>query len=183
MTGDTAGSMARVLLATVVGVMPVFLLGSLSVLIAQDLPLDEQRLGLVASTFWAASALFSWPAGHLADRVGPAWALGIGALLSATAVGGIATSGDLGPLVALMVVGGAGNALIVPGCNLAVVRSLPPGRQGTAFGFKQAALSSGVLVAGILLPVAAAIGGWRNAFVGVGAVSYTHLTLPTTPYV
>ena len=171
MTADTAASIARVLLATVVGVLPVFLLGSLSVLIAQDLPLDGQRLGLVAATFWTTSTLFSWLAGQSADRIGPAWALGIGTMLSATAAGGIAASDGLGSLLASMAVGGVGNAFVVPGCNLAVARSLPSRRQGTAFGLKQAAVSSGVLVAGMLLPAAVAVGGWRPAFVMAGAVA------------
>jgi predicted MFS family arabinose efflux permease len=171
MTGRTAGIMFRVLGATVIGVLPVFLIGSLSVLIAQDLPLNVQRLGVVAAAFWAAAALLSWPAGHLADRVGPPWALGAGAMLSATAAVGVATSGGLGPLLASVVVGGAGNALIVPGCNLAVARCLAPQRQGTAFGFKQAAVSSSVFMAGIGLPIAVAIGGWRAAFVGAGVLA------------
>jgi MFS family permease len=166
--GPSATAMARVLLATIVGVLPVFLLGSLSVLITGDVPLDEQRLGVVAAAFWAASALFSWVAGHVADRVGPAWALSAGAMLSTTSAIGVAVADGLGPLVAMMVLGGAGNAFIVPGSNLAVARSLPPRRQGTAFGLKQAALSSGVLLAGVALPVAVAVGGWRAAFLGAG---------------
>jgi hypothetical protein len=52
-----------------------------------------------------------------------------------------------------------------------VARSLPSRRQGTAFGLKQAAVSSGVLVAGMLLPAAVAVGGWRPAFVMAGAVA------------
>jgi MFS family permease len=119
MNGRALAALLRVLMATVIGVLPVFLVGSLSVLIARDFPLDEQRLGLVAA-FWGASALFSWPAGRIADRVGAPIALGVGALMSAVAAGGAAVAGSPGPLVAAMVVGGAGDALIVPGCNLAV---------------------------------------------------------------
>lgn len=164
-------TMSRVLAATVIGVLPVFLVGSLSVLMAQDLPLNAGRLGLVAAIFWAASAACSWPAGRLADRVGPAWALGAGVALSATGAAGVATSRGLAPLAVSMAAGGAGNAIVVPGCNLAVARCLPLRRQGLAFGFKQAAVSSGVFVAGVAVSVAAALGGWRATFAGAAVLA------------
>jgi predicted MFS family arabinose efflux permease len=171
MTRRSISTMLRVLAATVVGVLPVFLVGSLSVLMAQDLLLNAGRLGLIAAIFWAASALCSWPAGRLADRVGPAWALGAGVALSATGAAGVATSRGLAPLAVSMAAGGAGNALVVPGCNLAVARCLPLRRQGIAFGFKQAAVSSGVFVAGVAVPVATAVDSWRTAFTGAAVLA------------
>jgi cyanate permease len=171
MTRRSIATMSRVLAATVIGVLPVFLVGSLSVLIVQDLPLNAGRLGLIAAIFWAASAVCSWPAGRLADRVGPAWALGAGVALSATGAAGVATSRGLAPLAVSMAAGGAGNAIVVPGCNLAVAHCLPLRRQGLAFGFKQAAVSSGVFVAGAAVPVAAALGGWRTAFAGAAVLA------------
>jgi predicted MFS family arabinose efflux permease len=171
MTRRNIATITRVLAATAIGVLPVFLVGSLSVLMVQDLPLNAGRLGLIAAVFWAASAVCSWPAGRLADRVGPAWALGAGLALSATGAAGVATSRGLVPLAVSMAAGGAGNAIVVPGCNLAVARCLPLRRQGTAFGFKQAAVSSGVFVAGVAVPAAAALGGWRAAFAGASVLA------------
>jgi predicted MFS family arabinose efflux permease len=171
LTWRSVATLSRVLAATVIGVLPVFLVGSLSVFMVQDLPLDAGRLGLIAAIFWAASAACSWPAGRLADRVGPAWAMGTGVALSATGAAGVATSRGLAPLAVSMAAGGAGNAIVVPGCNLAVARCLPVRRQGLAFGFKQAAVSSGVLLAGIAVASAAVLGGWREAFAGAAVLA------------
>jgi predicted MFS family arabinose efflux permease len=171
MTRRSIATLSRVLAATVIGVLPVFLVGSLSVLMVQDLPLNAGRLGVIAAIFWAVSALCSWPAGRLADRVGPAWALGAGVALSATGAAGVASSRGLAPLAVSMAAGGAGNAIVVPGCNLAVARCLPLRRQGIAFGFKQAAVSSGVFVAGVAIPVATALGGWRATFAGAAVLA------------
>jgi MFS family permease len=166
----SGGTMARVLLATVVDVLPVFLLGSLSVLIAGDLPLDGQWLGVAAAAFWAASTLCSWVAGHLADRVAPAWALGAGAMLSATSAVGVAASDGLGMILAMLVVGGAGNAFIVPGCTSPWHVPCPLGGRELPSASSRPALSSGVLLAGAALPMAVAIGGWRAVFVGAGVI-------------
>jgi MFS family permease len=171
MTRRSIATMSRVLAATVIGVLPVFLLGSLSVLMIRDLPLNAGRLGFIAAVFWASSAICSWPAGRVTDRVGPAWAMGAGMALSAAGAAGVATSHGLVPLAVSMVVGGAGNAIAVPGCNLAVARCLPLHRQGLAFGFKQAAVSSGGFVAGVAVPLAVALGGWRAAFAGAAALA------------
>ena len=127
MTRRSIATMSRVLAATVIGVLPVFLVGSLSVLIVQDLPLNAGRLGLIAAIFWAASAVCSWPAGRLADRVGPAWALGAGVALSATGAAGVATSRGLAPLAVSMAAGGAGKSA-PPALPCAPKARRPPGR-------------------------------------------------------
>lgn len=160
----TATLLGQVLAATVVGVMPVYLLGSLAVAIDLGRPLTAGRLGAVTAVFWASSAACSWPAGRLAQRVGALRGLAVGMAVTGAATLGAAVSGGLVTFGLCMALGGAGNAFVVPACNLALARGLPYDRQGTAFGLKQAAISSGALAAGLAVPATTLTGGWRGMF-------------------
>lgn len=166
-----AALLGQVLAATVIGVLPIYLLGSLSVFIDVGRPLTAGRLGEVSAVFWAASAVSSWPAGLLAERVGALRGLALGMAVTALAAVVAADAHTLGTLALAMACAGAGNALVVPACNLALAGGLPRDRQGTAFGLKQAAISSGVLAAGLAVPAAAAVGGWREAFLAAAVLA------------
>jgi predicted MFS family arabinose efflux permease len=157
--------MAAAALSTVIGALPVFLLGGLAVLVREELRFSEVQLGLAVSTYFGVSALSSVPAGRVVTALG-AWrttvlavALSAGAMLT---IAGLVSS--YGGLLAALALAGVGSALAQIGSNDALVRGVPPTRQGFAFGVKQSAVPAATLLAGLALPLVGLTLGWRAAF-------------------
>jgi MFS family permease len=164
--------------ATVAVVMPVFLLGGLSVLVAAELDFDAAGLGLAVSAFFSVSALASVPTGRLVERFGSTVTTRTGILLGAAALLGIATlAHSYATLIAFLVVGGAANGLAQLGSNLSLARHVPAHRQGLAFGVKQAAVPTATLLAGVAVPALGLTVGWRWAFALAGVLALTGLAL------
>lgn len=171
-------------MSSVMGTLPAFLVGGLSVYIREDLGLGPSELGLVVATFFLCSALTSAPGGRMTERIGARRSM-----LAAAAVSGLALL-SIGLLVEslltlgfTMALAGAGNGIAQPAGNLAIARAVANARQGLAFGMKQAAIPTATLVAGGLVPVVGVAIGWRTAFVLVacGAVVLA-LLMPDDPY-
>ncbi|HEV7823947.1 MAG TPA: MFS transporter [Mycobacteriales bacterium] len=165
-TGDGAvRAAAGAVTATVAVVVPVFLLGGLSVLIARDLHFSAAGLGGLVSVYFTVCAVCSVPTGRLVERYGPQRATRAGIVLSAVAMALIAVAArSYVTLFALVALAGAANALGQLGSNLSLARSVPPHRQGLSFGVKQAAIPISTLVAGVAVPVIGLTLGWRWAF-------------------
>jgi predicted MFS family arabinose efflux permease len=165
--GGTAAvrAAAGAVTATVVVVVPVFLLGGLSVLIARDLHFSPAGLGGLVSAYFAVGALCSVPTGHLVERYGARRTTRAGILLAAAAMLLIAVAArSYTSLLALVALAGAANGLGQLGSNLSLARSVPRHRQGVAFGVKQAAIPISTLIAGVAVPVVGLTLGWRWAF-------------------
>jgi predicted MFS family arabinose efflux permease len=80
-------------------------------------------------------------------------------------------AGSLAVLLVLLAVAGAVNAVCQPAINLFMADQVPLDRQGLAFGIKQSAIPTAVLVSGLALPVLALPLGWRATFaICAGAV-------------
>ena len=158
--------------ATVLGVLPVFLVGGLAVDIRRDIPFSAGDLGLVVATFFAVSALFSMPGGWISEHIGPSGGILVGALAGFICSIGMATSASsLFDLALWVAIAGMGNGVTQPACNLALTRFVRPGRQGLAFGLKQASAPTATLLAGLSVPVIALTAGWRFAYVGSAAAA------------
>lgn len=153
---------------TTVGVMPVFLLGALSVQVRADLGIGEAGIGTAVLTFFAVSAVASTPAGRLVQRHGSRRGILATVLLGTVSLGwlGVATRSLAGAAGALAL-GGLANAVAQPAANLLLVRHLRPGRRGLAFGVKQSAIPVASLLGGLAVPVVALTFGWRWVFVGL----------------
>ncbi|MFF3867285.1 MFS transporter [Micromonospora sp. NPDC001898] len=165
---------------TVACVLPVFLVGGLAVQMGADLGFSPAGLGLVVSVYFGVSALASVPSGALVERLGPAVVARAGILLSAGSMLAVAALARSYPvLVVLLALGAAANALGQLASNAALVRHVPPHRQGLSFGAKQAAVPLSTLLAGLAVPTVAVTAGWRWAFVAgtVAALS----ALPLVP--
>ncbi|WP_433346519.1 MFS transporter [Micromonospora sp. CA-111912] len=165
---------------TVACVLPVFLVGGLAVQMGADLGFSPAGLGLVVSVYFGVSALTSVPSGALVERLGPAVVARAGILLSAGSMLAVAALARSYPvLVVLLALGAAANALGQLASNAALVRHVPPHRQGLSFGVKQAAVPLSTLLAGLAVPTVAVTAGWRWAFVAgtVAALS----ALPLVP--
>jgi predicted MFS family arabinose efflux permease len=151
--------------ATVAVAVPVFLLGGLSVLIAQDLHFSPAGLGGLVSVYFGVGALCAVPTGKLVERYGSRRTTAAGIVLSAVAMLLIAVAArSYGTLFALVAFAGLANGLGQLGSNLSLARTVPPHRQGLAFGVKQAAIPISTLMAGIAVPTVGLTLGWRWAF-------------------
>lgn len=169
MTAQNELQTVAVVVAMVSFVMlPVFLVGALSLQMREDIAITPAQFGLVASVFFLMSAVASLPVGRLAQRWGAVKSLRAAAL---TAFGGYLAIGLVvqtwrGLFISLGVVGCA-NAMVHPAGNLAIARGVSTAR-GLAFGVKQAAVPTATLIAGAAVPVAALYVPWRVVFIVVG---------------
>lgn len=167
--------------ATGLGVLPIWLLSGLAVQIGADLGVGESDLGVAVALYFTVSALASVPGGRLVERIG--WVRGVVSTtaLGATAMVGVALVGrSWTAVVAVLLVGALGNALSQPAANLAVAQVVRSGRQGLAFGVKQAAMPITTLLVGLAVPLLGATLGWRWAF-AVAAVLATAIVLLPPP--
>jgi MFS family permease len=163
-----AGALRPILVAastTALGVLPVFLLGGLSVLMAPELGFDNRGLGFAVSAFFGVSALAASPAGRFGDAVGPRRAMRIGVALSVSCLVGIGLlARSWWILVGFLAVGGVGNSLSQMAGNVLLVATTPIRRRGIAFASKQAAVPFANFAAGAAVPLLGLTIGWRWAF-------------------
>ena len=154
------------------GVVPAFLTGGLAVQIRAELGFGEGALGLAVAVFFATSALASVVFGRVVERVGSSLGMRLAVAVSAASLLAVsALAGSWWGLVACLVLGGLGNSISHPATHLFLAREVPQGRQGLAFGVKQAAIPVATLLAGLAVPSVATTVGWRWAFAGAAALA------------
>ena len=174
--------MAAAALSTILGALPVFLLGALGVLIRRDLDFSQVQFGLAVSAYFTVSALASVPAGRAAQSLGAWYTTVLAALLSAGALLGVAVAVTSFPgLLIALAVAGTGSALAQIGSNDALARGVPSSRQGLAFGVKQAAVLGASLIAGLTLPLVALPLGWRPTFALAAGMALVYVLVAPGP--
>lgn len=173
--------LAVVAAAIVAAILPVFLLGSLSVEVRAELDYGEAAAGVILSAFFAASALVSSRIGRAIDRIGSRTGLTV-ALAGTAAIQLLMAVAATGPAVlgALAAAAGICNATAQLSANVFIARDLPPQRQGVGFAVKQSAMPGASLVAGVALPAVALTVGWRWVFVLGAALSSVAVLLVRT---
>ncbi len=155
---------------TTAGVLPAYLVGVLWVQVRADLGLSTSLLGLLVAAFFATSAVAALSAGALVRRLGTVPVVRLSGLTAAVTMLVVAlAAAHPAVLVAALVVAGWGNGVGQPASNDLIARSVSAGRQGLAYGLKQAAIPLSTLLAGVAVPLVAIPLGWRTAF-GLGAV-------------
>jgi MFS family permease len=177
-TASGTAGLGPVAFAIVTAILPVFLLGALSVEIRADLDYRETTAGLVLASFFAASAVVSSRIGRMIDRVGPR--RGFSVALTGTAVLQLliaAVALHAAILAALAALAGICNATAQLSANVFIARDLPLHRQGVGFAVKQSAMPGAALVAGLMLPAVALTVGWRWVFVLGAATTVVALLL------
>lgn len=149
--------------------LPPFLAGAMAVVLRDSLGLTASGLGLSVAAYFLAAALLSMPFGRLVDRIGGARVLRLSAFGTGLVLAAMATvvTSDTELMISL-VVGGAVGAAAQPAANQCLSRSVPPDRQGTAFGITQAAIPVAVLFSGLAVPTIAVTAGYQWGF-GAGA--------------
>jgi MFS family permease len=149
--------------------LPLFLTASFAVAIRADLGLATSDIGIAVAAFWVVATLGALPSGRLVDRIGPARGLRLaGACVGVGSLGIAAFAYSFWPFALLLALTGLGNALVKPAMSVLIKRELSAGVQGTTFGLQQSGPPLGSIVAGLALPTAGALLGWRGVF-AVGA--------------
>lgn len=164
------------------GVLPVFLVGGLAIQIRNELGFGTAALGIAVSLFFTTQALSSALVGRIVERVGSRRSMQAAALGSAASLLCIALfAGSRNGLIGFLILGGLANAASQVAANLALARGVRTGRQGLAFGMKQASIPAATLLSGLAVPLVGITIGWRWAFIGcaLGALA-TACTMPNT---
>ncbi len=155
---------------TTAGVLPAYLVGVLWVQVRADLGVGPSLLGVLVAAFFATSAVSALSAGTLVRKLGTVRVVRLSGLTASLTMLVVALAArDTAVLVAALVVAGWGNGIGQPASNDLIARSVSAGRQGLAYGLKQAAIPLSTLLAGVAVPLVAIPLGWRTAF-GLGAV-------------
>ncbi|MEX2376261.1 MAG: MFS transporter [Dehalococcoidia bacterium] len=153
-----------VILTTVFGVLPMFLLGAFAPEIREAFDLTQSQFGLIAASFWLTNALLSIAGGRLIQRFGAALGITVSTILGVLSLIGVATAPSVPFLLGALVVGGIAVATTQPTGNLLLMGSTPVGRLGLAFGVKQASIPVAAVVSGLAVPTIGVALGWRWAF-------------------
>lgn len=156
----------------VAAVLPGFLAAGVAPRIARDFSFGTAEVGLAVAVFYIAAAVSAARAGRFVDRIGPAHGLSITCALTATCTLTIAALADsAAALIALLAIGGIGNAHASPSMSLLLRQTLHGNRHGVGFGVQQAGAPTGALLAGLALPLIAVPLGWRWTFVAVALLA------------
>jgi MFS family permease len=156
---------AAAVAVTVLGVLPAYLTGALAVQMGAELGFGAAVLGAVIAGAFLASAAGAFAGGHLADRLGAVRVMRTACMLATASAAAVAALvHDVPGLALALVVGGLSNGIGQPASNALLAAVVPRGRQGTAFGAKQAAIPAAVLLGGMSVPGIALTVGWRWTF-------------------
>jgi MFS family permease len=146
-------------------VLPGFLVGALALQIRSDLDVSVGAVAAGVTVFFAAGAVGAGPGGRLGERVGALRAIrGCVVAAAVLLLLAAALAQSLAILLVLLAVAGLANSVCQPAINLFMADQVPLDRQGLAFGIKQSAIPTAVLVSGLALPVLALPLGWRATF-------------------
>ena len=173
---------ARASAVVAVGVIPAFMAGALALQMGREFELPPVTLGLLIGLFFGCSAIASWPAGRLVERIGEDAGMRLSTFGAAICLLGIGVAGkDAVSVAGFLIVGGLANGLANPAANLLLVGAIPAHRQALALGMKQAAIPGATLLAGLSLPLLALTLGWRWAFTAA-AIAALFLAFTKRPH-
>ena len=151
--------------ATSLAIMPLSLVGALSVEIRNEMHFSTSTLGQLVSMYFLALAVASVPAGHLVERLRPSRGLALGSIGSCTVLIGIALwARSWWQLLLLLILAGFSSAVVQPSANSTIARGASQARMGLVFGVKQSAVPLAGVIAGLMVPLVALTIGWRWAF-------------------
>jgi len=146
-------------------VLPGFLVGSLALQIRSDFDVSVAAVAAGVTVFFAAGAVGAGPGGRLSERVGGLRTIRRCVLATAVLLLTCAVAAQsLAVFLVLLALAGLVNAMCQPAINLFMADQVPLDRQGVAFGIKQSAIPTALLVSGLALPALALPLGWRPTF-------------------
>lgn len=174
-SGDVRTKWLSVLMAVT---MPHFTLsfgaGGLAVLmplLQRDLRLSPVDIGLLAGARFAGLLLFSIPAAAIVGTIGLRRAISLLQVFFGLTLVGLAGATDRNGAIAAVGAGSSFLAASNPATTTAVVLRFPARHRAQAMNTKQVGVPLGNLLAAVLFPIAAAMIGWRGAFLVAAVVS------------
>ena len=152
--------------------------GNLSIatpLLKDELRISVTQLGILLSGFFWTYTAMQFVSGWLVDRFDVNQVIAAGFLIwsLATAATGLARGFTM--LLAMRLILGIGESVMIPGCSKIFGSHLPERRRGFASGVLQAAVSFGPAVGTLGAGLLMAKYGWRPVFVGIGLMSLAWL--------
>lgn len=145
-------------------------MGVLAPMIGRDLALDPAELGLAFSLFYVGYGMCTFLGGWAADRIGARIVLGVSMAFWSVLCGMTGLAGGLAILLVIRFLFGAWEAPWIPASNKLLSQIVRRERFATAFGLTSAGQPIGAALAGPIVAVAAAILGWRVAFLLVALI-------------
>jgi MFS family permease len=160
------------------GPLPAFILGSMAPLMRVDLGFTTGQQGISIAVFFLFAATGSAFVGRPCERIGAHRALRTGMSVTIASLLLLTTIRAWWQLTAILAFAGVAHATLHVGSNLLLARSVPEGRQGTAFGIKQSSVPMATLIAGSVVSLTSGyFEGWRRAYLGVALVAALVLVL------
>lgn len=154
------------------GPLPAFILGSMAPLMRVDLGFTTGQQGIAVAIFFLFAATGSALVGRPSERQGAHRALRSGIAVTILALITLSRVTAWWQITLVLAFAGVAHATLHVGSNLLLARSVPDGRQGTAFGIKQASVPLATLIAGAVVSLTSGFDeGWRVAYLGVAVVA------------
>lgn len=151
--------MAAMGVATFIG----FVIGVLAPLLVTDLAISRSQLGALTTVLYLVGGFGSPVVGHLVDRCSGRAVLVLLFVAGAAGTVGVALAPSYAWLLGAMALAGFSLAAGNPVTNKLVAAHIPAGTQGVLMGVKQAGVPMGKFLAGVVMPGAALLLGWRTA--------------------
>jgi MFS family permease len=145
--------------------------------LAQELALGDNALGLLTSTYFLAFGAAQLPLGMLLDRFGPRRVEACLLLLAAAGAAVFAMSDTLGGLAVGRGLIGLGVSACLMASFKAFAQWFPPERQASLTGWIMAAGGLGALTASKPLEIALGFTGWREIAFGLAAATLLVATI------
>lgn len=165
-------AIAYAIAANGVGGLPIWVVSAYAPSIQAQLGFNESQLGLSLSLYFLISTITGLAVGRMVQHWGWRSGIAFSSLVSALCIALMSTFAYAWlPLLLLLCIGALSNNSSQPAANLAIAASVPLGRQGLAFGLKQAALPLSTVLVGLSVPLFAGGEAWRAAFLCAAGVA------------
>jgi MFS family permease len=166
------GIMAVMLIATTIGSLSIFVIGTIAKLIIDDLNISYSLMGLIISIQRVASTLAAPFMGYMIDYIGPFKVLSIAISISATSSMLTSLAYGLEILLLSRVIAGFIFPAYWPSCTKITSLVIPRNIMGLATAVFESGSVIGVVLTYILIPY---INSWRVMFIVIAILSFISL--------
>ena len=148
-----------------VAAFSTFGFASLAPEIRAEFELSTAAVGAVGAMAYVGSLVATVPAGRITDRMGATRMLALSLVLIAAGVSVAAGAPTALLLLAGVGLAGIGYGAANPPSNVLASASVPRGRRAVVMSIKQVGVTTGGVLAGLILPGLALLSSWRAALV------------------